>query len=1399
MTIKFLGYSYTSWDLKTTKTIIPTAVSFILDPLRDERATTEPSPVRWSRRRALPPGQWALKCLLMTLTASISTDSTFALASDRAFRTHLRAYRAPLGDLKTESLTEHDRAVLQRNLRSSGQHFQQMTQHSPHAFTCIVDSGCSFSATNTFSDVDPTTIRKLTTPVRLGGIAGDLMISYVGTANWETLDDRGNVVPFHEEVLIHTSLPDRLLSPQAFLARRSNGEKFGKVRDHFRVYHNQAEWHQNGSKLLTMEYDNAFMPRLILFSKGESLTTLKSMSSTLRSDNRNLTPLQKIWMRWHIKLGHLSFSHVQKLGVGGFLDNLSLGLRSSTLTESPKCTACQYSKQTRTPNHATITVKNPDKEGGLKANQLKPGATIFVDHLESRVKGRLLHTAGREPLERRFCGSMIFCDAASGHIHLEHQVSLNASDTINSKDSYERMALDNGVVIESYHTDNGVFKSRQFVQEITKNVQSIKYSGVGAKWQNGAAEGGIRIVVTKARAMMIHAALHWPEAEDASLWPLALNHAAYLYNHTPKESNSISPSQLFSSVLQADGHALRNSKPWGCPAYVLEPRLHEAGGKIPKWQPRSRRAQFVGLSPVHAESVGLVRNLRTGYITPQHHLVYDEWFETVYSSSEDEPPPEWDHLCTFQRFETHFEQTHPPLLSDEWLTADEIVLNKSKRRVQQLRQGRKLYGQDPNSKEIRDDLHFKSPDPISSSSSASPRELPLRPAKEYPSVSPQEVLSSSTREPSSSSTREQPSNAPPRESWIRDIPLSSASPAPRRARFPRAAHDRPAPVQQLDFDPSKKSYRPSSLIAMAIDRATGGMAPTSGVMMQAQILGYDPLTGLQEQMHPASIQSPLAMKAKATSDPDLPSLKESLNGPHAEHFWQAMDAEIASLESKGTWEIVERSSIPSGMKAVPGTWVQRIKRLPNGELNKFKSRWCCRGDLQDYDGIPYSPLVGWPTVRAGLLLSVAHGWKSRQVDFTLAFCQSPQPENDPLYMELPQYYRPEGYEGKDVVLRLRKSIYGQIDSPKLFYEHLCRGMVKLGFEASQSDPCLFIHKEQQIMVLNYCDDQIWLSPDNALIEEYVDKLQGLGYDLTLEDDGDIFGFLGINFDKKGDQIELTQTGLIEKVIRFTGMSGASSKSTPAAEQPLGSDLDGDPFDEEWAYNAAVGMLLFISSNTRPDIQFAVHQVARFSHNPKRSHGQALKRIIRYLIETKDRGLCFKPDLTQGLDCWVDADFAGMYGYEDEQDPVSVKSRTGFVLTLFGCPIIWSSKLQAEITLSSTAAEYVAFSMSMRELLPMRVLLSEIAERLDLPRVTKSLVRSTVFEDNQGCLSLVNVPKMSPRNKYLALKYHFFRSQIGESKGIVAKYIPTLEQRADILTKGLPPKQFAVIRKYLMGW
>jgi hypothetical protein len=174
------------------------------------------------------------------------------------------------------------------------------------------------------------------------------------------------------------------------------------------------------------------------------------------------------------------------------------------------------------------------------------------------------------------------------------------------------------------------------------------------------------------------------------------------------------------------------------------------------------------------------------------------------------------------------------------------------------------------------------------------------------------------------------------------------------------------------------------------------------------------------------------------------------------------------------------------------------------------------------------------------------------------------------------------------------------------------------------------------------------------------------------------------------------------------------------------------------------MMMYLSSNSRPDIQFAVHQCARFTHNPKCVHGDAtILQICRYLQGTKEKGLRFKPATDLKLDCYCDADFAGLYNVEKHDDPVCVKSRTGFCLMLGDCPLLWVSKLQSEIALSTTEAEYIALSQSLRELLPMRELFQEVGTALKLKCAIPTILHSTVFEDNNGALSLATSPKISP--------------------------------------------------------
>ena len=118
------------------------------------------------------------------------------------------------------------------------------------------------------------------------------------------------------------------------------------------------------------------------------------------------------------------------------------------------------------------------------------------------------------------------------------------------------------------------------------------------------------------------------------------------------------------------------------------------------------------------------------------------------------------------------------------------------------------------------------------------------------------------------------------------------------------------------------------------------------------------------------------------------------------------------------------------------------------------------------------------------------------------------------------------------------------------------------------------------------------------------------------------------------------------------------------------------------------------------------------------------------------------------------------------------------------------------------SEYVALSDSLRRLIPMRNLLLEIAKAMNMLPKGVSTIHSTIWEDNHACLKLASAdpPRMTPRSKAIALKYHWFREHLRLSNGaMVIKQIATTEQIGDIFTKALSPKQFAYLRHKLLGW
>ena len=541
-----------------------------------------------------------------------------------------------------------------------------------------------------------------------------------------------------------------------------------------------------------------------------------------------------------------------------------------------------------------------------------------------------------------------------------------------------------------------------------------------------------------------------------------------------------------------------------------------------------------------------------------------------------------------------------------------------------------------------------------------------------------------------------------------------------------------------------------------------------------------------------AVPYPTAMAVKA-NDADTPTYAEAMASSDAEGFRAAMDKEIAELVQKKAWDLVPKSVAVKARKKVLGsTWAFRRKRYPDGSLRKLKARICVRGD-QQVMGVDvfdtFAPVISWSVVRLVLSLAVAFSWSTAQVDYANAFVQAKLDE--PVFIACPREYEVPGH-----VLLLKRSLYGLRESPLNWFNALCEGLRAQGFEPpSQREPCLFIKKN--VMVLVYVDDCIFVSNDSRNIDREINKLKGR-FDLDREDD--MAGFLGvaIDTDQYGHKV-LTQTGLIDRVLLLLGLEASKAKDTPAAYGALDSDPDGEERIDTWNYRSAIGMLLYLASNTRPEITFAVNQCARFAANPTRKHEEAVKRIGRYLKGTRKKGLIMAPTKKVQLDLWVDADFAGLWGHESPDSPMSVYSRTGYVITLGNVPIIWKSKLQTEIALSTMEAEYIAASTAMRELLPLRETFASVTTAMDIPNVPVSTA-SSVWEDNEACWAMMNapLPKMTPRTKHIGIKYHWFRQHLGP-KTIVPRKVRTENQKADIFTKGLRTELFVKHRRTLMGW
>ena len=413
------------------------------------------------------------------------------------------------------------------------------------------------------------------------------------------------------------------------------------------------------------------------------------------------------------------------------------------------------------------------------------------------------------------------------------------------------------------------------------------------------------------------------------------------------------------------------------------------------------------------------------------------------------------------------------------------------------------------------------------------------------------------------------------------------------------------------------------------------------------------------------------------------------------------------------------------------------------------------------------------SLRTVIALAVQNGLKLHQMDVTTAFLNGELKEE--VYMKQPEGYVVKGKEG--LVCKLKKSIYGLKQSPRCWNSVLDDYLKKLRFVQAAGDPCLYMASEGEMLLIAIYVDDILLAGKS--ITRLNTVKQALSQKFQVKDMGELSYFLGVKViqDHNAGSVWIGQQSYTQSILRKFGMEDAKTIQTPVdSSTKLVKGGDENTCVDQQLYQSAVGSLLYLSIATRPDITYAVSNVAKFCAKPMKQHWVAVKRIFRYLKGIQQYGLLYSKDDSSNCVGFSDADWGG--------DLDDRKSTSGYVFQVGGTAISWRSKKQTCVALSTAEAEYIALASAAQESLWLQQLLADLKKE-----ETKSVV---MYEDNQSAISMAKNPQFHGRTKHIAIKYHFVREQVSNGN-LELRYCKTNDMIADMMTKGLSGEQFEKLR------
>ena len=525
---------------------------------------------------------------------------------------------------------------------------------------------------------------------------------------------------------------------------------------------------------------------------------------------------------------------------------------------------------------------------------------------------------------------------------------------------------------------------------------------------------------------------------------------------------------------------------------------------------------------------------------------------------------------------------------------------------------------------------------------------------------------------------------------------------------------------------------------------------------------------------------------------ESPSYRQAMSSPSRAKWESAMASEYASLQENQVFS--QPCTLPKGFKTLDTKMVLKLKE-PEGQNTprRYKARLCARGFKQeegvDFD-FTFAPVAAYNSLRLFMTILASLDYEIHTVDVKTAFLHSVLKEE--IYIDIPDGYpNANALRSQGKVLKLLKCLYGLKQSPREWNNDLDQFLRSLKFEPCQSEPCVYVNVQSSQYLLVYVDDIIIGTKtlrEMSILKELLHK------QFPISDKGEISVFLNMSFrrDRAKRIVYLAQPSKIDKLLNNSLLNSEELRiirtptRLPACPNTRLSLAMCPETEEEKAfmvskpYRSLLGQVLFIAITCRPDIATAVSNCGKYCQNPGMEHWNALLKIIAYVISTKDLALQLGgPCRAVTLFAYSDADWAG------ELD--KRRSRTGYLLTLNGSPIIWTSKLQLSAALSSTEAEYVALSLCSRDVLWARSLLDQMGFRQSAPTV--------VYEDNGSAIKIAEARKQLPGVKHVEVRYHFIRDQI-QLKNIILVQMSTHDMIADTLTKALPLAPFQKHREAL---